>query len=413
MTSCFRLIGSLLLMLTATVSAQTMTFTYQGQLLNGGEPYSGTADLEFELFGDADGNFSIGVDGHQDHAISNGLFKAVLNFDMGGREIPEVSFLPLHLGIKVNGQPMTPLQAITPAPLAYSSGYAFYAMTAGAPWEIVGDDIQYMNGRVGVGREPSDFFVIDSGLDMQASDFSFGTGALRVIVRDPATGGPLTKLRVLGNGGVAIGNSFNSSGVPENGLRVHGLSQIDGGLVSSNDFTAHASSYFNSSVFAHLFEPAAGGTTDLCRSTLASPSYPDRYGLTYCTSSARFKHEITDVSAAMELVERLRPVSFLWNESGEPDLGLVAEEVAEIEPRLVTLDADGRIQGVKYRNLAAVLVAALQEQRADHVASLAARDAEITALRNEFDAQRREITARLAALELLMTDSGQSGEGEP
>jgi hypothetical protein len=44
------------------------------------------------------------------------------------------------------------------------------------------------------------------------------------------------------------------------------------------------------------------------------------------------------------------------------DLGLVAEEVAKIEPLLVTHNADGEVEGVKYDRLSVVLLNAVKEQ---------------------------------------------------
>jgi hypothetical protein len=63
------------------------------------------------------------------------------------------------------------------------------------------------------------------------------------------------------------------------------------------------------------------------------------------------------------LVTRLRPVSFLWKGSGREDLGLVAEEVAEVEPLLVTRNERGEVEGVKYDRVGVVLINAVREQQ--------------------------------------------------
>jgi hypothetical protein len=70
------------------------------------------------------------------------------------------------------------------------------------------------------------------------------------------------------------------------------------------------------------------------------------------------------LAAGIELVRRLRPITFTWRGSGTRDLGLAAEEVARVEPLLVTRDADGEAQGVKYEHLSAVLINAIKEQQA-------------------------------------------------
>ena len=67
-------------------------------------------------------------------------------------------------------------------------------------------------------------------------------------------------------------------------------------------------------------------------------------------------------AAGLEIVDRLRPIRFTWKESGQPDIGLAAEEVAEVEPLLAFRNGQGQIEGVNYSQLTAVLVNALRQQ---------------------------------------------------
>ena len=46
------------------------------------------------------------------------------------------------------------------------------------------------------------------------------------------------------------------------------------------------------------------------------------------------------------------------------DLGLGAEDVARIEPLLVTYNASGQVEGVKYDRIGVVLLNAVKEQQA-------------------------------------------------
>src|SRR5690625_7089405 len=113
------LAGLTLLAITAAASAQNLNFTYQGQLQNNGEPFTGSVDLEFELLGGPDGDISMGVDVHPGHPVSNGLFQALLSFDMAGPAsvagVPEVEMAPRYLGITVDDPALTPAQRVTPA----------------------------------------------------------------------------------------------------------------------------------------------------------------------------------------------------------------------------------------------------------------------------------------------------------
>ena len=100
----------------------------------------------------------------------------------------------------------------------------------------------------------------------------------------------------------------------------------------------------------------AGATaTTLCRTALNE--------IAACTSSLRYKEKINSFNSGLDLIKRLRPVSFNWIGGGDLDLGLIAEEVEKVEPLLVTRDNKGEIEGVKYDRVGVVLVNAVQEQQ--------------------------------------------------
>jgi hypothetical protein len=82
-----------------------------------------------------------------------------------------------------------------------------------------------------------------------------------------------------------------------------------------------------------------------------------------CSSSLRYKESIQPFTSGLSLLGRLRPVTFNWKGRVEPDLGLIAEEVAEVEPLLVTHNQKGEIEGVKYEQLNVVLINAIKEQQ--------------------------------------------------
>ncbi|MBP6002583.1 MAG: tail fiber domain-containing protein [Pyrinomonadaceae bacterium] len=83
-----------------------------------------------------------------------------------------------------------------------------------------------------------------------------------------------------------------------------------------------------------------------------------------CSSSARYKDNINTFTSGLDLIRKLRPVSFNWKDSGMADMGLVAEEVAEVELLLTSTNAKGEVEGVKYDRVGVVLVNAVKEQQA-------------------------------------------------
>src|SRR5438132_1339141 len=77
-------------------------------------------------------------------------------------------------------------------------------------------------------------------------------------------------------------------------------------------------------------------------------------------SARRFKTDIADMAAASEGLLALRPVTFHYkpelDKTGIPQFGLVAEEVAKVNPNLVTHDAKGELSTVRYEAVNAMLL---------------------------------------------------------
>lgn len=83
-----------------------------------------------------------------------------------------------------------------------------------------------------------------------------------------------------------------------------------------------------------------------------------------CSSSLRYKQNISDLNLGLSEVMQLRPVSFNWKNGQGADFGFVAEEVNSVNPLFAFRNSDGQIEGVRYRQLTALIVGAIQEQQA-------------------------------------------------
>ena len=85
-------------------------------------------------------------------------------------------------------------------------------------------------------------------------------------------------------------------------------------------------------------------------------------------SSARVKTAIKPMDRASEAILALRPVTFRYKPELDPDgisqFGLIAEEVEKVSPDLVSRNADGRINTVRYEAVNAML---LNEFLKEHV----------------------------------------------
>jgi hypothetical protein len=78
------------------------------------------------------------------------------------------------------------------------------------------------------------------------------------------------------------------------------------------------------------------------------------------TSSARFKDKIKPMDKASEAILALEPVTFRYKQELDPDqipqFGLVAEQVAKVNPDLVARDEGGKPYTVRYEAVNAMLL---------------------------------------------------------
>ncbi|MFH1374406.1 MAG: dockerin type I domain-containing protein [bacterium] len=80
------------------------------------------------------------------------------------------------------------------------------------------------------------------------------------------------------------------------------------------------------------------------------------------SSSARYKKNIGALDMEPEDALELRPVMFEWKSTGESDIGLVAEQVAQVIPELVIYDNNGQPDAVKYDRVPLYLLETVRHQ---------------------------------------------------
>jgi hypothetical protein len=82
------------------------------------------------------------------------------------------------------------------------------------------------------------------------------------------------------------------------------------------------------------------------------------------TSSKRYKNTITNLPSQTQVVGKLRPVSFYWINPAQGvglQFGLIAEEVKEVLPEVVTMNVNDEPEGISYTKLVPILIKAIQE----------------------------------------------------
>jgi len=80
-------------------------------------------------------------------------------------------------------------------------------------------------------------------------------------------------------------------------------------------------------------------------------------------SDRSLKTDIKPLSGALDSILKLQGVSFDWRSTGEPSVGLVAQDVERVYPELVNTDRATGLKSVQYGNLVAPLIEAVKEQQ--------------------------------------------------
>jgi endosialidase-like protein len=180
-----------------------------------------------------------------------------------------------------------------------------------------------------------------------------------------------------------IGNTSHNNAQTQDGqIIVNGPSTVTGNGARSVTINANAG----------VLDLATGGTNAITISTgqavglpgLASSSAAQTGTVCWTTgggnltvdttaaclvSSMRFKMNDRPLDIGLDAVMKLRPVRYELRPEFNPShlgeqVGLIAEDVASVDDRLIAHDPDGEARAVRYQQLTAVLVLAIQQQQA-------------------------------------------------
>jgi hypothetical protein len=136
------------------------------------------------------------------------------------------------------------------------------------------------------------------------------------------------------------------------------------------------------------------------------------------SSSRRFKKQIKPMDQASESILALKPVTFNYktDKTNTPQFGLVAEDVAAVNPDLVVRDENGEIYSVRYEAVNAMLLneflkehrkisqleATLTQQQTSFQSKVAEQEKEIEALRSGLQKVSAQIEMTKAASKVVV-----------
>jgi hypothetical protein len=153
--------------------------------------------------------------------------------------------------------------------------------------------------------------------------------------------------------------------------------------------------------------PAAGGATSqvffagidgATVGAVNSPVLVNPNGqLGTAVSSARFKKDIDSMGKTSEAIFSLRPVKFHYkgDTSNTPQFGLIAEEVAKVNPALILVDKERKPYSVRYEHINAML---LNEFLKEHK-KVEEQQASISELKSEVQAMVAQLKEQAAQIQ--------------
>jgi hypothetical protein len=169
------------------------------------------------------------------------------------------------------------------------------------------------------------------------------SNAIRIGNASTSGGITLVNSSALANA-ITIGGSMSTGGINILTLLGFGSITIGNDLQTTNGASScFVGGIYNQTPVAGSHNVVVGPNNKLADATL---------------SSRKFKKDIAPIDKLSEGILALRPVTFHWksDNTNEPEFGLVAEEVAEVNLDWITRNPQGEVTGVRYETIPVLLL---------------------------------------------------------
>jgi len=223
---------------------------------------------------------------------------------------------------------------------------------------------------------PTNPNVGDTWIDDNGKSFLFYNDGSSFQWVEQATGTIVSSLitSVAGSTG-AISNAMIASAISGQDLGTPSAIVLTNATGTANNLTANVANYINvtddTTTNATRYLILADGTSGVVNETVSSSKLtfnPSTGQLTATdlnsSSDKRLKKNIKTVTSALDTVNALRGVTFDWREGKGKAIGLIAQEVQQVLPEIVSADDNGYLV-IRYNNVVGVLVEAIKELKAD------------------------------------------------
>lgn len=178
------------------------------------------------------------------------------------------------------------------------------------------------------------------------TNWTAGTADAKIVIATTPTGAttPTDAFTIQQSGGVTVGNVATDPGI--------GSLQV------------------NADIFAPNLPTTAGALgAAICYTASTGRFQRDTNAGGCLVSSERYKHDIEPLTSTLDEVMSLKPVAFTYNDDigiKGRQIGFLAEQAASVDERLVGFNPDGSAQSVRYMQMSAILVGAIQRLKIDN-----------------------------------------------
>jgi len=226
---------------------------------------------------------------------------------------------------------------------------------------------------------------------------------------------------------VAVGDhalTANTTGFENTAVGQNALQAVTSGTANANTALGHSAGFNATTGSGNVYIGAnmlgvagesnacyirsiVGRTVDAGTAVAVFVDANNKLGTT--ASSRRFKRDIKPMDKASEAIMALKPVTFHYNSDTKstPCFGLIAEEVAEVNPDLVVRNNDGELMSVRYDQVNAMLLneflkehRKVEQLKNNFQATVAQQQKEIQALTTQLKEQASQIQRVSAQLEV-------------
>jgi hypothetical protein len=218
----------------------------------------------------------------------------------------------------------------------------------------------WINGNAGLDISGNFNMVSPSGNVMQYVYFDSGTPATATVRGQGGSGSNIAGGNVVAESGYGTGNATGST---------YTISTPHAGSTGSapQSFNQQIVAGDNTVGMPNLASSSSATTGTMCWTTSTGNLTVDTT-LACLSSTGKVKKNVRPLDVGLPEVMALRPISYDLKDEYNPEhlgpmVGLIAEDVQKVDPRLVGVDANGDPRGVRYMQMTAILVRAIQDQQ--------------------------------------------------